>query len=310
MASSEKLDSMMIERFTGKNGRYFSIEALKAQTMLLGDDSLAEAVYENADIFGFESGDSVIEEFAPSNEIYFILSGVVSIRVGGREVAARSAGQHFGEMAMLGPGQPRSASAVAKGEMIAARLDAVTFSQIADSCPVLWRNIAKELASRLRERNRYVSTVNPSPVIFVGCSIEALSIGRAIQSALDHDPIIVRVWSDGVFQPSSFPVESLEHQLQAVDFAALVLSPDDTVISRSAESDAPRDNLIFELGLFMGALGRKRTFLVVPRGVDIKIPTDVMGITPIEYEPELDPRDAVAVACNAMRNKIMRVGPK
>ena len=300
----------MIERFTGENGCYFSIAALKAQAMLFGDDRLAEAVYDKSEGLGFDSDASIIEEAAPSNEIYFILSGVVSIRVHGREIAVRTDGQHIGEMAMIDPGQSRSASVVAEGEVIAARLDAAMFAKIANSFPVLWKNIAKELASRLRERNRYVSTVNPSPVLFVGCSTEALNVGRAIQSALEHDPMIVRVWTDSVFQPSNFPVESLEQQLQHSDFAAIVLSPDDTVISRSTESDAPRDNLIFELGLFMGALGRTRTFLVCPRGVEVKIPTDLMGITPIEYKPELDPGVAVAAACNEMREIIRKAGPR
>ena len=46
------------------------------------------------------------------------------------------------------------------------------------------------------------------------------------------------------------------------DFAAFIISPDDTVISRDAENLAPRDNVIFELGLFMGVLNRQRVFLI------------------------------------------------
>ena len=139
-------------------------------------------------------------------------------------------------------------------------MGAARFAKITDRFPLLWRNIARELAERLRQRNRYISPMNPRPVLFVGCSTEALNLGRAIQSALDYDQIIIKVWADGIFDASSFPVESLERELQSVDFAALVLSPDDTVISCDASSDAPRDNLIFELGLFTGALGRSPHF--------------------------------------------------
>ena len=104
--------------------------------------------------------------------------------------------------------------------------------------------------------------MNPRPVLFVGCSTEALRIGREIQTALDHDPIIVKPWTDGIFGAGSFPLEALERELERVDFAVLVLSPDDTVISRDTANDVPRDNIVFELGFFMGALSRSRTFLL------------------------------------------------
>jgi predicted nucleotide-binding protein len=67
------------------------------------------------------------------------------------------------------------------------------------------------------------------------------------------------------------------------DFAALVFGPDDKVMSRGGEEMAPRDNVIFELGLFMGGLRRERTFVVKEQRTDIKIPTDLMGMTPIPY---------------------------
>lgn len=42
--------------------------------------------------------------------------------------------------------------------------------------------------------------------------------------------------------------------------------------------------MVFELGLFMGALSRDRTFVVVPHGVDLKIPTDLLGMTTLRYK--------------------------
>ena len=168
------------------------------------------------------------------------------------------------------------------------------------------------MAERLRQRNRFVPPANPRPVMFVGCSTESLPIGRAIQSALEHDLIVVRLWTDDTFKASQFPVESLERELAKVDFAALVLSPDDTVISREFEAQAPRDNLVFELGLCMGALGHSRTFLLHPRGSDIKIPTDLAGFTPLTYRTGPDVPDSVAVAsaCQEMRAAILSSGPR
>lgn len=302
----------MIQRFEGQEGRSALIDALRGQSALLGDVGLVQAVCDKAEILGFEPGESIIEEAAATNDVYFILSGIVSIKVNGREVAVRTSGQHVGEMAALDPGQRRSASAVAEDGVVVAHLDAVTLNSIAESFPQLWRNIARQLAERLRQRNRYVFSVNPRPVLFVGCSTESLEIAREIQTALHHDPIVVKLWTDGIFDAGRFPLESLERELEKVDFAVLVLSPDDTVISRDSASDAPRDNIVFELGFFMGSLNRSRTFLLVPWGLDLKLPTDLAGITPLTYEPDPRPSGtaAVAVASNELRKRILETGPR
>ena len=302
----------MLERFTGGERYSYLVEALGNQSALSGVAGLIEEICDHIDILGFGRGEMIIEEGAPSNDLYFILSGTVSIRVYDREIAVRTPGQHIGEMAALDPGQRRSASAVADNEVVVGRVDAMVLNRIAESFPHLWRNIAQELSARLRQRNHYVSPMNPRPVLFVGCSTEALSIARAIQTALYYDPIIVKLWTNGVFDIGSYPLESLQYQLNSVDFAALVLSPDDSVISRATSTEAPRDNVVFELGLFMGTLSRSRTFLLVPRDFDIKVPTDVIGITPLTYESdlELDTAAAVAVACNELRDRILMTGPR
>lgn len=302
----------MLERFYGESGLRLVIESLQDQSLIGGSVSLAETMSDIAKVVGFPPGSTIIEESAPDNEVCFILSGNVSIRVGGREVAVRKAGQHIGEMSVLDPGQPRSASAVALDEVVVARVGAANFVRVADSNPRLWRNIARELSERLRQRNRFVSPMNTVPVLFVGCSAESLPLGRAIQTALSHDLVSVRVWTDDVFRASSFPVESLESELVSADFAVMVLSPDDTVTSRETTSDAPRDNVIFELGFFMGVLGRSRTFLVCPRGLDLKIPTDLLAITTLAYDVgnESEPAVAVASASNEIRELIHRGGPR
>ena len=302
----------MLARFTGQEGRRFVVEALRNQPVIGEDTGLAETIYDHAEVLAFAPGSAIIEESAPDNDICFILAGLVSIRVVGREIAVRTAGQHIGEMAVVDPGQPRSASAVANSEVVIARLSAGAFASLAESNPRLWRNIARELAERLRQRNRFVRPMNPRPVLFVGCSAESLPIAHAIQSALAHDPIVVTVWTDDIVDASNFPIESLEHELPKVDFAALVLSPDDKVVSRDTTSDAPRDNIVFELGLFMGALGHSRTFLVYPRGIDIKIPTDLAGITPLTYEPrpQCEFSSAVAPVCHQLRRLVRMAGPR
>ncbi len=304
----------MLDRFDGPEGRPRLVEALRTQNIIGDDAALAGLIADSAKVEGFKPCSVLIEDSAADNDILFILAGVVSIRVLGREVAVRASGQHVGELALIDPGQRRSASAVADGEVVIARLSEEAFTELAESHPRLWRNLARELAHRLRQRNRFVASVNPRPVLFVGCSAESLPIARAIQSALEHDRIVVNLWTDGLFVASSFPIESLEQLLPTADFAALVLSPDDTVISRDATNPAPRDNIIFELGLFMGALSHSRTFLIHPRDVDVKIPTDLAGITPLTYAIGTEEEDGLSVtmasACNQMRTVILTTGPR
>ena len=90
------------------------------------------------------------------------MTGIVSIRVSGREIAARTAGQHVGEMALLDTGRPRSAAAVADGEVVVARITAAAFTMLADANPRMWLNVARVLAERLRKRNRFVSPATPA----------------------------------------------------------------------------------------------------------------------------------------------------
>jgi predicted nucleotide-binding protein len=120
------------------------------------------------------------------------------------------------------------------------------------------------------------------------------------------------VWTDGVFQASRSSIYALEQAAQSADFAVLVLSPDDTVVSRGSERTAPRDNVVFELGLFIGALGHERTFIVRPRGVELKVPTDLLGVTPLDYQPGCadDLPSLLGPTCNALRQVISHLRSK
>lgn len=122
------------------------------------------------------------------------------------------------------------------------------------------------------------------PVVFIGSSSEGLSIARALQLNLDRYAEVI-LWSQGVFGLSEGSLESLVGRSEDFDFAILVLTPDDLTCSRGSEVQSPRDNVVFELGLFMGALGRMRTFIVFDRTADIKLPSDLAGVTAASYQP-------------------------
>lgn len=91
-----------------------------------------------------------------------------------------------------------------------------------------------------------------------------------------------------------------------------MLTPDDRVVSRDAELHAPRDNVILELGMLMGSVGRGRTYFVVPRGIDVKIPSDMFGMSPLTYVPATgrDLAARIAPVCTALRAKLGELGPR
>jgi hypothetical protein len=73
----------------------------------------------------------------------------------------------------------------------------------------------------------------------------------------------------------------------------------------------PRDNVIYELGLFSGALGPERCFIVAPRGSDIHLPTDLLGMTVGEYHANRSDgnlRAAVGPFCGDVRDKLRALG--
>lgn len=149
----------------------------------------------------------------------------------------------------------------------------------------------------------------PRPSVFVGSSSEGLDVARSIQALLDSD-CEVKLWNQGVFGLSSGTLESLVLALDEFDFAILVLSPDDMTFSHGEEHQSARDNVLFELGLFMGALGRQRTFVVFDRTARLKLPTDLAGVTAATYEPHADGnlRAALGASSTEILERVKKLG--
>ena len=302
----------MISRFSGKGGRPRFISALRKQIILHDNDALCSELAGQAELLQLESGESIIVQGETDDEIYFLLSGRLSIVVNGREVAIRIPGEHVGEMALIDPSAKRSATVVAIEQSVVAKISETSFRILADKHPRVWQLIAVELCERLRQRNRLVPSTNLIPLLFVGSSKESLSIAQALHANLASENLTVRLWTDEVFGASQFPLIDLEIQIREADFAALVLGPDDEVVSRNQKSEAPRDNVIFELGLFMGSLTHERTFMIVPDKRDVKIPTDLLGLNALRYEfSDFNaPGSLLTPVCKELRRIINKLGVK
>jgi predicted nucleotide-binding protein len=121
------------------------------------------------------------------------------------------------------------------------------------------------------------------PVVFVGSSSEGLELAKIVQVLLDSNND-VELWDQDVIRLSRGTLESLVDAIPRFDFAVLVLTADDLLISRGTEQQAARDNVIFELGLFMGGLGRDRTFILYDRANPPKLPSDLAGVTAATFQ--------------------------
>lgn len=122
------------------------------------------------------------------------------------------------------------------------------------------------------------------PSIFIGSSTEALPIAKLVEKELAKH-FDAKLWNDHLFELGEDTLNSLLIFMQCYDFAVLVVTDDDSSVVRKKKSGTPRDNAVYELGLFTGALGRRRTFAVVsqksvkPNGTKAapKLPTDILG---------------------------------
>lgn len=148
---------------------------------------------------------------------------------------------------------------------------------------------------------------NAKSKIFIGSSTEGLSIARKIKTGLKYDAH-VDTWADGLFdEPGKAYIEVLEDILVNYEYGIFVFNPDDTIFSRGKKLSIPRDNVIFEYGMFLGKHTRKKAFFIVPRGADIKIMTDVLGITCLDYDPtNTNLQSAVSDACDQIRDLIQK----
>ncbi|WP_165864304.1 TIR domain-containing protein [Capsulimonas corticalis] len=244
----------MADRFKGKDGERRLADSLAEQVLVGGDATLASELARCGELLQFQAGDQVIVQGGHDNDIYFIVLGAVDVFVHGRKVASRRAGSHVGEMALVQPAQLRSATVTASEQSVLLRVSEPDFVGLGDTFPVLWRRIAKELARRLEQRNSLVANTRDKIRIFIMSSVESLDIARAIQNGLEYDPYLVVVWTDGVFRASSYPIDALEGEVDQSDFAIAIAHADDVTHTRGKTWPTARDNVVFELGLFIGRL--------------------------------------------------------
>src|SRR3546814_3386542 len=132
------------------------------------------------------------------------------------------------------------------------------------------------------------------PRLFLGSSGKQEKLLQALTRGLG-DIALGEPWT-AVFNPGTSTLDRLLELTREVDFAAFVFAQDVwTTCSPPASSEpqpgqaSPRDNVVFEAGLFGGVLGMRRTFILHASGA--KLPTDLLGLTCVRYPGEMTPAE-------------------
>jgi hypothetical protein len=148
------------------------------------------------------------------------------------------------------------------------------------------------------------------PRIFLGSSAKQAELLEALTRGLE-DVAHVEPWTTS-FNPGTTTLGRLLELTREVDFAAFVFAHDDwTTNNPSAEAASaagqasPRDNVVFEAGLFGGVLGMRRTFILHARNA--KLPTDLLGLTCVRYDGSVSPEEMKAI-CEKLRSAIENQG--
>lgn len=148
------------------------------------------------------------------------------------------------------------------------------------------------------------------PRLFIGSSSEGSTVAHNLQAVLEGRKVCeVDVWDQGIFEPGGNALDSLLEAAGRSDYAVLVATPDDVTVSRGDTAVAMRDNIVFEYGLFLGTLGRSRTYLLATAR-DMRLPTDILGVTRLPYAARSDRnvRAAVNDAALQIAGQVQRHG--
>lgn len=298
-------------RFEGTDGRKMLVSALTAQKLVLGEDKLANRLADRGVLVEAAKDEAIITQGATDIDVFFIISGKFKVVINHKKVATRGNTECVGEMSAIGV-DSRSASIIALEPSVALKISAADFNQAVVDYPRMLIEINRQLIRRLYDRKDLVSPSNTKPKLFVISSVEALGVADQIETVLSHhykDFEVVR-WSHEVFEPAEYTLESLEKQLDRCDFAVAIAQPDDTVNTRGVIQQAARDNVILEYGMFLGRLGRARAFLMLPRDNTPILPSDLKGVTTLQYSINSEGVPAVGPACIALQKAINLLGPR
>jgi Predicted nucleotide-binding protein containing TIR-like domain len=147
------------------------------------------------------------------------------------------------------------------------------------------------------------------PTIFFSSSSEAMNIlDNLLLLISENDWALPQKWSQRTFQPGVSYLESFMRMTENCDFAVIVYSLDDRTDSRGQSYEAPRDNILFELGYFLAKLGPERVVVISPQSQRAKFPSNYAGYWTLTYDPSVgDPSQFLARVGVEVRDWFQRI---
>lgn len=152
----------------------------------------------------------------------------------------------------------------------------------------------------------------PRLTAFIGSSSESQGIAEAILENLEGK-VEITCWYHDFYKPTSSVFDDLLEQIGGFDFGIFIFAPDDVVEIRQHSAGSVRDNVLFELGLFLGILGKERVFIVAhPDFHGMRVPTDLHGRNFVPFHNREDGNlvAALGTACRKLHDAMKDAGPK
>jgi hypothetical protein len=147
------------------------------------------------------------------------------------------------------------------------------------------------------------------PKIFIASSAKNIAVANAFKKQLS-EYADVSTWKDkfSLYNNESY-LETLIQLKDEFEYAIFVWAADDELMNNEESIYAPRDNVVFESGLFMGAMGPSKIFIVYDDTIPIKKPSDFLGINLIRFrgkELKKNKINAVREACSIIKYEIKK----
>lgn len=299
--------STLIERFDAAA----TIDAMMRQRLSLGSEELAAAFAEKGTRRELAAGETLIEQDTWDDDLHFILAGSFDVFVKGQHKQTRGAGEAVGELSALNAARPRTATLKACCPSLVLTVSKKDVEEIAGHDSRFWKTTADIVAEQLDHRNEELGAANEHPKVFVISSSAALPVAKLVRANLDEDEgIAVYLWDRGTFGVSDYPMSSLVDAIERVDFTISIVRADDVLITREEQHHVARDNVLLEFGISVGRLGLDRSIALVDAGANVKLPSDLTGLTTLRYQSKDDDRleRSIAKACDGARKHMEFVG--
>jgi predicted nucleotide-binding protein len=267
-----------------------------AQQETVCSDAVAETISGIGELKVFAKGEVIASQGEVGEDLFYIMSGAVTVVINEHEYRVRKRGEMIGEMAVMEPGQRRSADLIAaEPQTMLFVVPATAFHKAAQEHGAIWECIARVLSSRLRQRDEMFVPPNPKPVVFIASSSEGSDVVAKAQIRLQASDRELKPWNQpGIFRPTLNTLEELERHAHEVDFVVIVVTADDIRDSRGKVAFVPRDNVLLEFGLFMGGLERQRVFLLASKDADLALASDLSGVTVLYYSDDSELADRLS----------------